>query len=94
MLDFVKFPKIPRLSRDMTITEKIHGCNVSVFIYNINDDKSYNYIKVFKYKESGDIEARFYDSRYKSIPIDKYQLYKRPQIKGRGKKTFKMWSME
>lgn len=32
MTDFVAFPKIARLSRDCTITEKIDGTNASIFI--------------------------------------------------------------
>jgi hypothetical protein len=32
MIEFVKFPKIPRLSRECIITEKIDGTNACVFI--------------------------------------------------------------
>ena len=31
-MDFIKFPKVPRLNRDCTITEKIDGTNAQVFI--------------------------------------------------------------
>lgn len=31
-MEFISFPKIPRLSRDMVITEKIDGTNATVFI--------------------------------------------------------------
>lgn len=32
-MDFVAFPKIPRLSREVVITEKLDGTNASVHIY-------------------------------------------------------------
>lgn len=32
MIDFVEFPKMPRLSREMVITEKIDGTNASITI--------------------------------------------------------------
>lgn len=32
MLDFSPFPKVGRLSRDITITEKIDGTNASIYI--------------------------------------------------------------
>ena len=32
MADFIKYPKIPRLSRNCLISEKIDGCNVSILI--------------------------------------------------------------
>jgi len=38
MLEFQKFNKIPRLSRDMIITEKLDGTNAQIFIYNKNED--------------------------------------------------------
>jgi hypothetical protein len=31
-MEFVPFPKIPRLSRDIVVTEKIDGTNASIFI--------------------------------------------------------------
>jgi hypothetical protein len=31
-IDFTPFPKIPRLSRDVIVTEKIDGTNASIFI--------------------------------------------------------------
>ncbi len=37
MLPFQKFDKIPRLSRDITITEKIDGTNGQIYIINGND---------------------------------------------------------
>ena len=33
---FKEFPKIPRLNRDMVITEKIDGCNVAVQIHRVD----------------------------------------------------------
>ena len=32
MIQFTEFPKIPRLSREMTVTEKIDGTNASIYI--------------------------------------------------------------
>jgi len=37
MTDFVKFPKIPRLFRDMVVTEKIDGTNASIHIAPANE---------------------------------------------------------
>lgn len=37
-MKFESFNKIPRLSRDITITEKLDGTNAQVFIYDSNDD--------------------------------------------------------
>lgn len=37
-MKFESFNKIPRLSRDITITEKLDGSNGQVFIYDSNDD--------------------------------------------------------
>lgn len=34
MITFVEFPKIPRLSREVIVTEKIDGTNASIFIQN------------------------------------------------------------
>jgi len=39
-MEFQKFNKIPRLSRDCIITEKIDGTNAQIFIYNKNEDVS------------------------------------------------------
>ena len=33
-MEFIKFPKIPRLSREMIITEKIDGTNAQIYISN------------------------------------------------------------
>ena len=32
MIEFTKFPKIPRLNRDMIITEKIDGTNAQIYV--------------------------------------------------------------
>lgn len=32
LIDFVGFPKVPRLSRDMVLTEKLDGANVQIYI--------------------------------------------------------------
>ena len=37
MNEFVPFPKVPRLSRDMVVTEKIDGTNASVWIKPISE---------------------------------------------------------
>lgn len=42
MVDFQSWPKIPRLYRDMTITEKMDGTNAAVIIEEITDDKPVN----------------------------------------------------
>lgn len=34
MLEFVEFPKIPRLSRDIIVTEKIDGTNAQIYLEN------------------------------------------------------------
>ena len=34
MIKFEEFPKMPRLTREMIITEKIDGTNASIFIQN------------------------------------------------------------
>lgn len=34
-MDFIKFPKIPRLNRECMITEKIDGTNASIFITSV-----------------------------------------------------------
>lgn len=36
MTEFTPFPKIPRLNRDMVITEKIDGCNAAVQIHRVD----------------------------------------------------------
>lgn len=36
-MEFEKFNKIPRLSRDMAITEKIDGTNAQIYIYDSNE---------------------------------------------------------
>ena len=38
MLEFKKFDKIPRLSREIIITEKLDGTNAQIFIYNKRDE--------------------------------------------------------
>lgn len=42
-MTFQKFPKIPRLSRDMIITEKIDGTNAQVAVFPIEDIPEENY---------------------------------------------------
>ena len=39
MIDFVAFPKIPRLSREVIVTEKIDGTNASVLIVENESDE-------------------------------------------------------
>lgn len=36
MIKFREFPKMPRLTREMIITEKIDGTNASIFIQHID----------------------------------------------------------
>ena len=43
-MEFQKFNKISRLSRDIIITEKIDGTNSVVFIYNANDELHFPYV--------------------------------------------------
>ena len=49
MEDFVKFPKISRLSRDIVISEKIDGTNAKILIQLLNDKTSI--IESFKKRE-------------------------------------------
>jgi len=41
-MQFVAFPKIPRLNRDIIITEKIDGTNASVFIVNVDNPTTFD----------------------------------------------------
>ncbi len=58
-MDFQKFDKIPRLSRDIVITEKIDGTNAQIYIC--------NEIEVIRYFN--------YDSKQLKEFLDKYCLY-------------------
>jgi len=59
-MDFQKFDKIPRLSRDIVITEKIDGTNAQIYIC--------NYKTIFEYFGN--------DSDLVNDFVDKYSLYK------------------
>ena len=45
MIQFKEFPKMPRLSREMIITEKIDGTNASIFIQNSNLEEAQQFTK-------------------------------------------------
>lgn len=63
-MEFQKWPRIPRLNRDMIITEKIDGTNAQIFITNI--DPSVQMEKDFEFKGWSILkEGRF---KYAVIP--------------------------
>ena len=64
-MDFQKFNKIPRLSREMTITEKIHGCNSSVIIIRYSE-------LLASFNGEGDKSQKEEMEEF----VDKYCLYK------------------
>lgn len=68
-MDFQKFDKIPRLSRDIVITEKIDGTNAQVVI--INRD---NYFKEHYNPDNPDITRGWIDE------IDKQLVYKNDEF--------------
>jgi hypothetical protein len=43
-MEFQAFKKIPRLSREITITEKLDGSNAQIFIYNSNEELRFPFI--------------------------------------------------
>ena len=43
-MEFQKFNKIPRLSRDCTISEKLDGSNAQLLIYNIDEELMFPFI--------------------------------------------------
>lgn len=71
MLEFQKFNKIPRLSRDILISEKIDGSNAQVAIFNGQDIQDYLYHN-FMFN-SLDLHSKFTEI------IDKYCLYIHPE---------------
>jgi len=57
-MDFQQFKKIPRLSREIIITEKINGSNMQVFIYNLNEEI------LFPYEEDYKIPSKEFINKY------------------------------
>lgn len=71
MLEFCKFNKIPRLSREITLTEKVDGSNGVVAIFNGQNIQDYIYNSFFF--ASLDVTSEI------QKVIDKYCLYIHPE---------------
>lgn len=54
MTEFIKFPKIPRLNRDIVITEKLDGTNAQVSIWDVPDGM---YADMLKHNQLGRVYA-------------------------------------
>jgi hypothetical protein len=66
-LKFEEFPKIPRLKREVVITEKIDGSNAQVAFFELNDPELFNEayadpycLEVFPGKQDGDSPIAMY----------------------------------
>ena len=68
-MEFVKFNKIPRLNRECTISEKIDGSNVQVFIYN----KEYDFL--FPNTDISNIVTNDFISQYALAEKDELLIF-------------------
>lgn len=78
-MEFTPFPKIPRLSRDMVITEKIDGTNASIYIVDASEAALFDATPLFYSFTSADQKVAVYAgsrTRWLSIGDDNYGFAK------------------